>query len=416
MQESHRSTHKLPHLTDPAEPRRGASRPRAARSSAARSSEPVARYLREVGRHSLLSREAELDAAEEIRAAELSYWRALLSFQPAFGLVVSAVEAAMGSGRCVGPAPEVTTLRALMSSAGERTGPEEPDAWQASMGPLAEELRELDVNRRWVREVHAAVRRAFSSGSDAALGAYLGRVRRAQAHRGRAQQHFVAANLRLVVMIAQRYNRGQLPLADLIQEGNLGLMTAVERFDPRRGFRFSTYATWWIRHAIRRAIADKARTVRVPVHRLEAHQRLARARHAALSRTGSAPSVEELAAEAGLSEEQVTSLEAQPNAACWSLDSPLGDDTGATFMDRLPDEVSLSADEELQRSDVRSEVRRVLETLKPIEIGILRGRFGIDGAEERTLRSLGDELALSRERIRQIQAGALERLRRCIEL
>ena len=241
---------------------------------------------------------------------------------------------------------------------------------------------------------------------------YLQRIARARNAQRAAKHRFACANLRLVVSIARRYSYGRIPLIDLIQEGNTGLMTAVERFDHRRGYRFSTYASWWIRHAVSRARADKERTVRLPVHIQEACIQVRRASERYARRTGRAPSVAELAEETQLAEAKVRKAQAQFTGSALSLDRPVSDDDGRCFVDFLGDEDAQSPQQEVAERAWHARVPRLLSTLTPIEARVLRCRFGLDGQPEHTLKAIGDHYNLSRERIRQIQQEALAKLRR----
>src|SRR5690606_28893728 len=206
---------------------------------------------------------------------------------------------------------------------------------------------------------------------------YERNVRRAFRRQNAAKQRFAAANLRLVVAMAKRYNRGALPLADLIQEGNLGLMTAIERFDLEQGCRFSTYAGWWIRHAVSRAIADKSRTVRIPVHKQELRQRLARLERKSLSRFGRKPTIDELVQQTGVSEQKLRLVVNEPQQRSLALDRKVGDDDGVSFVDFLVDDTTPAPDEVFASDEWTGLLQRHLAVLRPIEAHILRWRFGL---------------------------------------
>jgi len=246
----------------------------------------------------------------------------------------------------------------------------------------------------------------------ASYSAYLTRIDEANLAARNIKNKFVKANLRLVVSIARRYNRGRLPFIDLIQEGNIGLMKAVERFDHVRGYRFSTYASWWIRHAISRALADKGRAVRIPVHMLDTQQRVQRATHALIARTGRNPTIDELAQETGISHDKLDKVSVTWSEAPLSLDRPVGDEDGRKFIDFLQDDNALSPYETLASQKWSEEVRRLLCHLTPVEARIIRWRFGLDDEEELTLKEIGDKYNLSRERIRQLQEQALGKIRK----
>ena len=242
-------------------------------------------------------------------------------------------------------------------------------------------------------------------------GRYLERVRSAYGSLQHMKSRFVKANLRLVISIANRFDYGALPLQDLIQEGNVGLMKAVDRFDVARGFRFSTYASWWIRHAINRAIANKGRTVRLPAHVTADQQKIARARRDYEINTGAPPTEQQMVDATGLTLARVQKLSKIPMEDAISLDVPIGDHDQRTLIDLFSDDSALGAIQAIEQDDVSAVLRSLLDELNPIELDILSRRFGLEDDDVMTLRELGDLHSLSRERIRQLQERALAKLR-----
>lgn len=380
-------------------------------------------YFRDMAQLGVLRPEAELAAAQRIEALEIELWHVLLSFAPAVDLLLAAVAA-------VEPPPaDLTEVRALRRLIGEplrgRAGQER---LERAAGKTARKLRAVDSDRLYVEAALETVARLArgigvrgaapeATARAVGFGAWVERVAAADRAAGHARNHFVKSNLRLVVSIARRFNHGRMALADLIQEGNLGLIKAVERYDYRRGFRFSTYASWWIRHAISRALADKGREIRLPVHMIDAHHRINKARRQLTAQLGRQPTSAELAEATQMPVDKIEKMRTWVLEQPLSIDRPVGDEEGRTLGEVLedPDREDSSFSAAMEQEAVTTEVRDLLGELRPIEADILRQRFGLGTEQELTLKEIGDRYKLSRERIRQLQEQALCKMRRAMQ-
>ena len=381
-------------------------------------------YFRDMATLDVLRPEEEFTSAREIETLEIMLWEAALAYAPAIEHILAAVELVHQTSGQTTEAPQLPAeARALRKASDSR----DAKAWPKLVARAARRLRADDVDHLFIDAALCTIDRITvgigvrghsvgSLGRERARSEWLRRVMSANRAAAEARNDFVKANLRLVVSIARRFNHGRMALADLIQEGNLGLMKAVERYDYRRGFRFSTYASWWIRHAISRALADKGREVRLPVHMIDAQHRLTKARRQLTGQLGRQPTSEELATATQMPIDKIEKMRSWLLEQSISIDKPVGDDEGRVLGEILedPDREDFSPTGDLEWEALTNEVRDLLCELRPIEADILRQRFGLGTEQELTLKEIGDKYNLSRERIRQLQEQALAKMRRAL--
>ena len=384
----------------------------------------LAGYMGQLAKLPLFRAEDERQHASELLVHELATWRAILGNPRAVEHALHLAEA--GTGELA--AELVVDLRALDAAyrrAASRTHKkdlaDEPHK-KASIEALAAGLRQADFDKVLLDKLMETIRpevwsrRVITEKLAFRLThADLTEIERSRGAALRVRNLFVRANLRLVVSVARNFHHYRVPFIDLIQEGNVGLMKAVHRFDHTRGFRFSTYAHWWIRQSIERAIINKGSQVRLPVHVIDIRRRYGRARAALAQSLGRVPTPQEVAAEMGMPLDKVEQATGGVQQEPISLDESVSDDDPRRLLDLVRDHEAAPLDEALIRENTHAKVRELLHLLGPIEKDIIRRRFGLGADADQTLDEIGKLYNLSRERVRQIQAQSLLKMRRMCE-
>jgi RNA polymerase primary sigma factor len=380
----------------------------------------LASYMEQLSHIPLFTPEQEMDAAKELERTELATWHFILQAPKAVAYLRE---------ECANLEPElrndVDNLEQSYRKAAARTYKKKLDATPSRadiIERMARALRYEDFDKELLERVIGRMRRevwgrrVLSNNSAYRLThADMTEVERSRGAALRTRNNFVRANLRLVISVARNFHHFRIPFIDLVQEGNVGLMKAVHRFDHRRGFRFSTYAHWWIRQSIERAIINKGSQVRLPVHVIDSRRQVNRASTKLHHAFGRAPNAEEIAQAMGLPTDKVEQVLSGVQQDPVSLDESISGADPRKFLDLVRDENIPAVDEALIRENTHEHVRELLHMLNPVEKDIIRRRFGLGADTDETLDEIGKIYNLSRERVRQIQAQGLMKMRRMCE-
>ena len=365
----------------------------------------LALYLQEIAKIPLLTPEDEKHLARTIRSNELTVWVKLLSVNALLPEIWELAHSLRPDRVQDFPElPEVVSLSAndfldKKSRAVLATSIQSLDEDQSILSTSLDRFRKLVYGEHLPAQLQCDEEELLA-------------LERARGTARRARERFVRSNLRLTVSIARRYRNRDLPLIDLVQEGNLGLIKAVHRFDQARGFRFSTYAHWWIRQAIERAVINRGRLIRLPVHIIEQRRVLKKAQQQLVGESGEEPTLEELSQLSGLDENRILELQATALGDALSLDEPMTDYPQRKLLDIIRDPEAPAIDDALIRENTAEKVRDLMKHLSETERDVLVKRFGLDGDDPLTLEEIGHQYGLSRERIRQIQVQGLQKMRR----
>lgn len=388
-----------------------------------RSYDPMRTYMKQMGRVSLISKEEEVVIAKKIEEEDGNILDQLINLEISKIFLIDSVQKFINGdikirnfikgfeedeieGEQDSQKEKLMSLAISTVKFYNKIHESEPTKKQ--LDQLKEFIISLNINKKIINDAISVIQSSISGNSD--LSNIYNKLRLNQRNSDKAKKQLVEANLRLVVSVAKKYiNRG-LNFEDLIQEGNIGLMRAVDKFEYKRGYKFSTYATWWIRQAITRAIADQARTIRIPVHMIETINKMVRTTRFLVQELGREPTADEISERMDISVEKVNKI-AKMISEPVSLETQVGEERDHCLGDFIEDKSQLSPADIMFSNILESQIKHVLSSLTPREEKVLRMRFGIGEKSDHTLEEIGSQMGVTRERIRQIEVKALKKIR-----
>lgn len=367
-----------------------------------------------------LTRDQELDVARDIARMEQDLWETILENRAKVRFVAARIRGSKNLEQYVkDPRSMKLKLDRVVRLANRTSSARKEKLFKSVVSDLGESLREADTDRRLVAEAaDEAILRGMKKGRGGKkyISSHGRAVEEALSRVEEAKHNFINANQGLVTLIAKRFKQRSIPLGDLIQEGNLGLIKAVNRFDYTKGFQFCTYASWWIRASVSRAIDNKEAMIRIPGSQLRTRSKLRKAMKSFRQRAGRNPTDGEMAAESGLGSLRLERAQRHMVTRVYSLDQEISDSNSLRYIDVLVDEGALNPLEKMSIANLTKELSVLMEELTPLERNIIHQRFGFEDFDGSTLREIGEQYGLSRERIRQIQNRALDKIRSRISL
>jgi RNA polymerase primary sigma factor len=367
-----------------------------------------------------LTRDQELDAARDIARMEQTLWETILENPAKVRFVLAKIRDSENLEQYARDSRSIKLeLNRVLRLSTRANSAKKEKLFKAAVSDLCERLREVDTDRRLVAEAaQEAIARGIKNGRGGKryISSHGRAVEAAMSQVEEAKHNFIKANQGLVTLIAKRFKQRSIPLGDLIQEGNLGLIKAVNRFDYTKGFQFCTYASWWIRASISRAIDNKEAMIRIPGSQLRTRSKLRKAMKSFRQKAGRNPTDGEIAAESGLGSLRLERAQRHLVTRVYSLDQEISDSNSLRYIDVLVDEHAQNPLEKMSTANLTKELSALMEELTPLERNIIHQRFGFEEFDGATLREIGEQYGLSRERIRQIQNRALDKIRSRISL